>query len=316
MNIVFMGTPDFSVPCLKALHAAGHKISAVFTQPDKAVGRKQVLTPSAVKAAALQLGLPVYQPVTLRDGEAEKIIRGCRPDLIVVVAYGKILPPAILSAAECGCVNVHASLLPKFRGASPIQSAILAGETVTGVTTMQMDEGVDTGDILLQAALPIEAEDTAETLFEKLSALGAKLLLETVDGLQAHTLAPRRQPEEGATHCTLLTRESGWIDYRSDAQVILNQVRGLYPWPAAYFEMQQKKYKILSARMAGEAEAPAGTLLIDRQGLRLACGDGKAISILEIQPEGKKRMSAQAFANGWKQTGGLKLDAKPEAAGC
>lgn len=316
MNIVFMGTPDFSVPCLNALHSAGHEISAVFTQPDKAVGRKQVLTPSAVKLAALKLGLPVYQPTTLRDGEAEKIIRGCCADLIVVVAYGKILPPSILSATEYGCVNVHASLLPKFRGASPIQSAILEGETVTGVTTMQMDEGVDTGDILLQASMPIEPNDTAETLFEKLSALGAKLLLETVDGLQSHTLIPRPQPEKGASHCTMLTRESGRIDYRNSAQSILNLIRGLYPWPTAYFEMQGKRYKVLAATMTGKTAASAGTLMMDQQGLKLACGDGNAILILEIQPEGKKRMPAQAFINGWKQTGGLKLDAKPEAFGC
>lgn len=314
MNIVFMGTPDFSVPCLKMLYKAGHKISAVFTQPDKAVGRKQVLTPSAVKLEALKMGLPIYQPKTLRDGEPEKIIRSFHTDLIVVVAYGKILPPTILSSTKYGCVNVHASLLPKFRGASPIQSAILEGETVTGVTTMQMDEGVDTGDILMQAELTIQPQDTAETLFEKLSTLGAELLLKTVEGLQSHTLIPRPQLEKDATYCTILTRERGQIDYRSPAQMVLNLIRGLYPWPAAHFEMNGKRYKILSAAFAGKTEALPGTLLMNQKGLCLACGDGNAVLILEIQPEGKKRMSAQDFMNGWKQTGGLKLDSRSEAS--
>ena len=315
MNVVFMGTPDFSVPCLKALCAAGHTVSAVFTQPDKPFGRKQQLAASAVKQAALQLGLPVYQPGTLRDGEALKIIESHRPDIIVVVAYGKILPSEILKAVKYGCVNVHASLLPKFRGASPIQSAILAGEAETGVTTMQMDEGLDTGDILLQAAVPIEEQDTAETLFAKLSEAGAKLLLETLEKMENQTVAPRRQNDQDATHCTILTRESGKIDYHKPAGTVFNQIRGLYPWPAAYFEMQHKKYKVLAAELGEKTSAPAGALLVYKGGLQIVCGDGMAVRILEIQPEGKKQMPTKVFLNGLKVTEGLRLDEKSEAVG-
>ena len=244
MKIIFMGTPDFSVPCLQALFDAGHTVAAVFTQPDKAYGRKQVLTPSAVKQAALKLGLNICQPNTLRDGAALETINKYQPDLIVVVAYGKILPPEILNAAKYGCINVHASLLPKFRGASPIQSAILAGENETGVTTMRMDEGVDTGDILLQTRVAIEHNDTAETLFEKLSVAGAELLLETIQKLPQGSITPQKQDDKSATHCTVLTRESGKIDASKSALELANLVRGLYPWPAAYFQLQNKKFKV------------------------------------------------------------------------
>ncbi|MBQ7288251.1 MAG: methionyl-tRNA formyltransferase [Clostridia bacterium] len=316
MRIVFMGTPDFSVPCLHALQAAGHTVSAVFTQPDKAFGRKQLLVAPPVKQAAVALGLPVYQPTTLRDGTALEIVRANQPDLIVVVAYGKILPPELLKSAPYGCINVHASLLPKFRGASPIQSAILAGDSETGVTTMQMDEGLDTGDILLQSTVKIEKSDTAESLFEKLSKSGAQLLVETLELLVENTIVPRKQEEKNATYCTILTRESGKIDARKPALTIVNQVRGLYPWPAAYFEMQQKKYKVLSAELAEKTEATPGTLLIGKETVCIACGNGYSVSIIEIQPEGKKRMPIKAFINGLKQTEGLKLDAEPEATGC
>ncbi len=308
MKIVFMGTPDFSVPCLNALLEAGHTVEAVFTQPDKARGRKQVLTPPAVKEAALQHNLTVYQPNTLRDGEALRIINSIKPDLIVVVAYGKILPSEILSAAKYGCINVHASLLPKFRGASPIQSAILAGEAETGVTTMQMDEGLDTGDILLQTRVKIEDNDTAESLFDKLSQKGAELLVETVEKLSSGEIAPQKQDDKKATHCTVLTRESGKIDCNKSAKEIVDLVRGLYPWPAAYFELEQKKFKVYSVSLGKSTTAKPGTLSSDKNEILLACGDGKAISILEIQPEGKRRMTAKEFLNGFKFTEDLTID--------
>lgn len=315
MKIVFMGTPDFSVPCLQALHKAGYTVSAVFTQPDKARGRKQILTPPPVKEAAVQLGIPVLQPNTLRDASVLEALCGYQPDLIVVVAYGKLLPPPVLAAAKYGCINVHASLLPKFRGASPIQSAILAGETETGVTTMQMAEGIDTGDILLQTPIQIENTDTAESLFHKLSIVGADLLLQTLEKVEIHSLVPEKQDEEKATYCTVLSRESGRIDYRQPAQTIVNQVRGLYPWPAAYFTLNQTKFKVLAAEFFGKTDAPAGTLSADERGLQIACGDGNAVTVLEIQPEGKKRMPAKAFLNGFKLTKGLKLDGESETTG-
>lgn len=308
MKIIFMGTPDFSVPCLQALHDAGHTVLAVFTQPDKACGRKQILKPSAVKEAALNLGLTVYQPNTLRDGTALEIINKYNPDMIVVVAYGKILPSEILTSAKFGCINVHASLLPKFRGASPIQSAIIAGEKETGVTTMQMDDGVDTGDILLQARVAIEDGDTAESLFEKLSQAGAKLLIDTVEKLEEGTIAPQKQDEKNATHCTILTRESGKIDCNNSAKGIVDQVRGLYPWPSAYFNLDNKKFKIHSATIGEKTSARPGTLLKTKNTLQLACGDGNTVQILEIQPEGKKQMQTQEFLNGFKFTEGMKID--------
>lgn len=308
MKIIFMGTPDFSVPCLQALYDAGHNVAAVFTQPDKACGRKQVLTPSAVKQAALKLGLNVCQPNTLRDGTALETINKHQPDLIVVVAYGKILPPEILTAAKYGCINVHASLLPKFRGASPIQSAILAGESETGVTTMQMDEGIDTGDIFLQTRVAIEDNDTAETLFEKLSVAGAELLLETIEKLPQGSITPQKQDDKNATHCTVLNRESGKIDASKSAVEIANLVRGLYPWPSAYFQLQNKKFKVYAAAVAGKTAAAPGTLSTNKDSLLLSCGDGLALSILEIQPEGKRRMPAKEFLNGFKLTEDLIID--------
>ncbi len=308
MKIIFMGTPDFSVPCLQALSDAGHTILAVFTQPDKACGRKQILKPSAVKEAALNLGLTVYQPNTLRDGSALETINKYNPDMIVVVAYGKILPSEILTSAKFGCVNVHASLLPKFRGASPIQSAILAGENETGVTTMQMDDGVDTGDILLQARVAIEDGDTAESLFEKLSQAGAKLLIDTVEKLEDGTITPQKQDEKSATHCTILTRESGKIDSNNSAKMVVDQVRGLYPWPSAYFNLDNKKFKVHSAAIGEKTSAAPGTLLKTKNTLQLACGDGNTVQILEIQPEGKKRMLTQEFLNGFKFTEGMKIE--------
>ncbi len=227
MKIVFMGTPDFSVPCLRALIESKHEVVGVICQPDKPVGRKQILTAPPVKAEALAHGLRVLQPVSLRNGAGRLLLEDLQPDLVIVVAYGKILPPDFLSYPKYGCVNVHASLLPRYRGASPIHWAILNGDTQTGVTTMQMDEGMDTGDILLVRSVPIGPEDTAESLFETLSGVGADVMLDTIEAIENGTLQPVKQDNSQAVNVGLLTKQLGEIDWSKSAKQIHDQIRGL-----------------------------------------------------------------------------------------
>ena len=300
MRIVFMGTPDFAVPSLKALAGAGHEIVGVFTQPDKPKNRGMKLQPPPVKELALALGLPVYQPAKMRDGEALGILQELKPELIAVAAYGKILPVDILELPRLGCVNVHSSLLPKYRGAAPINWAVLNGEDETGVTIMYMAEGMDTGDILAQAKTPIDINENAAQLFDRLAEMGAELLVETVKNLEAGTV--RRVPQDDAlsSHAPMLSREQSPMDWDKTARQLHDQVRGLYPWPAATAALDGIRCKILRTALSGETtnKAPGTVLQADKKGLRIACGDGGVLDILELQPDGKKAMAAPAFLLG------------------
>ena len=239
-----MGTPDFAVPSLEALWNKGYEICAVYTQPDKPKGRKQILTPPPVKETALSHHIPVEQPVTLRTEEAFATLQRYAPDLIVVVAYGKILPKNVLELPRLGCINVHGSLLPKYRGAAPIQWSVLNGDAVTGVTTMFMAEGLDTGDILLQKETPIGPDETAGELFDRLAPMGAELLLETIPLLETGTVQRIPQPEDGGAYASQLTKEMAWIDWNRPAQEIHNLVRGMNPWPIAQTEFRGKRLKL------------------------------------------------------------------------
>lgn len=296
MKIVFMGTPDFAVPCLTALCEAGHTVSAVFTQPDKPKGRGYVLTPPPVKVAATAREIPVYQPETLRDGEALRILTELAPDAIVVVAYGKLLPKELLELPKYGCINVHASLLPRHRGASPIQWAIVCGDKVSGVSTMQMDVGMDTGDILQMAQTPIGPDETGEQLHDRLSEMGARLIVSTLQGLQDGSVTPTPQPEEGVTKAPIIKKEMGKLDFTASAQQLHNLVRGFDPWPAAYLLLDGKRMKVYKTAVL-ERSGTAGCVLEASDRLIVACGEG-ALELCEVQLEGAKRMSAQRMLMG------------------
>ena len=299
MKIAFMGTPDFSVPCLRALAESGHEVVGVFCQPDKPVGRKQELQAPPVKQEALRHGLRVLQPKSLRNGQGLALLQELQPDLVIVVAYGKILPPDFLAFPKYGCVNIHASLLPKYRGASPIHWAVMAGDSETGVTVMQMDEGMDTGDILLVKKLPIPPDATTEEMFDRLSVLGAEAMLEAIDGLLAGTLTRTPQDHSAATTVGLLTKEMGEVDWSASAFEIHNKIRGLYSWPGAYTSLNGKRLKLQKAKLSEQSSsAAAGTVLVMGGKLLVVCGNGHCIELLEVQPEGKKRMDAAAFLNG------------------
>ena len=294
MKIVYMGTPDFAVPALEKL-AAAHEVAAVFTQPDKPVGRKQVLMPPDVKVCAEKLGIPVCQPKSMKTDEALALLKSFAPDVVVVAAYGQILPKAVLDVPRLGCVNIHGSLLPKYRGAAPIQQAVLDGEKVTGVTTMLMDVGLDTGDILMKKETPIGENETSAELFDRLAVLGGELIIETLDLLEKGALTPKKQDEALATHTTKIDKSRCPVDFTKSAQEIHNQIRGLYSWPIATAEIGGKRVKLHRARVA-EGSGKPGEILSVRP-LVIACGEG-AIEILELQPEGKKKMTADAFAAG------------------
>lgn len=306
MKLVFMGTPDFAVPCLTALQEAGHEIAAVFTQPDKPKGRGYALTPPPVKEKALSYGLPVYQPATVRDGEAEALLREIGPDAVAVVAYGKILPPALLEIPRYGCINVHASLLPRHRGASPIQWAIVCGDEKTGVTTMQMAEGMDTGDILEQAETPIDPDETAESLHDRLSHMGAKLLVQTLQDLEAGTVTPQKQDETLATKAPLIRKEMGQMDFAKTAGELHNLARGFYPWPGAYTSLGGKRLKVLETRLAAGDGAPGEVLCADDK-LTVACGGHTALELVRVQLEGKKPLTAADLLRGHPIPAGTRL---------
>ena len=295
-----MGTPDFAVPSLKALVGAGHEVCGVFTQPDKPKNRGMKLQQSPVKQYALESGLMVYQPAKMRDGEALGILRELEPDLIAVAAYGKILPVDILELPRLGCVNVHSSLLPRYRGAAPINRAILNGEDETGVTIMAMAEGMDTGDILAQVVTPIGINENAAQLFDRLARMGADLLVETIKGLEAGTVRPVPQDESRASHAPMLSREQSPMDWGRTARQLHDQVRGLYPWPSATAELDGVRCKVLRTALPGETagKVPGTVLRADKKGLRIVCGDGGVLDILELQPDGKKAMAAAAFLLG------------------
>lgn len=297
MNIVFMGTPDFAVPCLQALLDAGYPVTGVFTQPDKPRGRGYQLTPPPVKELALANQLPVYQPQTLRDGKALEKIREWKADLLVVVAYGKILPKDILDAPRFGSINVHASLLPKYRGAGPIQWAILNGETETGVTTMRIAEGVDTGDMLEQARLKIGENETADELHDRLSVLGAELLISTVKKMEAGTITAVPQDNALATHAPMLDRDMSSIDFQKPAAQVHNLIRGLSSWPCASTVYQGKRLKVYRSHLCDGKGKPGQ--LLDAKSFMVACGEG-AICFDTVQYEGGRRMSGEEFLRGRK----------------
>lgn len=299
MKLVFMGTPDYAVNTLEAFISAGHNVAAVFAQPDKPVGRKHIITAPPVKVCAENHGIAVYQPNTLRDGKAEEILREIAPDAIVVVAYGKILPKEILNIPKYGCVNGHASLLPKYRGASPIQWCIVCGEKETGVTAMKMDEGMDTGDILKTVKTQIGAEETAEELFDRLSVITAELLVNTLDDLENGNITPQKQDEEKASYAPIIKKEMALLDFENKtAEEIHNAVRGYYSWPCAYFLLEGKRVKIIKAAVSDNTGAKAGTVIKSDDSLVIACKGGTAVELVTVQPEGSKPMTAKQMLCG------------------
>jgi methionyl-tRNA formyltransferase len=297
MKIIFMGTPDFAAASLEALIDSRHEIQAVVTQPDKPKGRKGELTPSPVKVVAEEKGIKVYQPLKVRDEEFVETLRAYNPDVIVVVAFGQIIPLSILQMPKFGCVNIHGSLLPKYRGAAPIQWAVLDGEKETGITTILMDEGIDTGDILLKKTIKIDTDETSGSLFDKLMALGAETILETLDELEKGNLTPTKQGESPTAYAKMLTKAMGLIDFTRPAKELDCFVRGMNPWPSAYTLLSGKTLKLWKVR-AVEGSGKAGSVIdIGKESFTIACGEG-AIEVLEVQLEGKKRMSAGDFLKG------------------
>ena len=296
MRVIFMGTPDFAVPSLQKLLDRGDEVCAVFTQPDKPKGRGHKLQAPPVKELALAHGIPVYQPPTLKDEEPQRLIRDLAPEVIVVAAYGKLLPPAVLDTPKYGCINVHGSLLPKYRGAAPIQWAVIRGEKTTGVTTMQMARGMDTGDILLQAETAIGPEESAGELFDRLKDLGAQLLGETLDALLAGTLTATPQQEEDATLAPMLTKELSLIDWTRPAQEIHDLIRGLDPWPCAVATLDGRRLKLLASRVTSGSGQPGRAVTRDGE-LLVCCGDG-ALALTLLQTEQGKRMSGKEYLLG------------------
>ena len=294
-----MGTPDFAVPCLEKLIINKYDVVGVFTQPDKKKGRGQKFSFTPVKNLALENNIPVFQPDSLKEAEVLELIKNLNPELIVVVAYGKILPKNILEIPKYGCINVHGSLLPKYRGAAPIQWAIINGEEKSGVTTMFMDEGMDTGDMLLKEEIKIEDEDTSESLYFKLSNLGSELLIKTLDKLQNGKLDPQKQNEKDATYSKMLTKDMGEIDWNKKATEIHNLVRGLFPWPVAKTKLNSKTLKIFKTKVLDEISGiPGNVKSIDP--FIVFCGENTALEILELQFDSRKRMKSSDFFRGFR----------------
>ncbi len=295
MKIIYMGTPDFAVACLKGILDAGYDVCAVFTQPDKPRGRKMVMTPPDVKVCALERGIPVYQPVSFKDGKALEIIKEYNPDVIVVAAYGKILPKEVIDYPKYGCINIHGSILPKYRGAAPIQWSVINGDKETGITTMQMNEGLDTGDILLVEETPISLDDTAESVFDRLADIGAKLIVETLEKAEKGELNPVKQNEEESSYAPMLDKNISLIDFNKDALTVHNLIRGLYSWPIAHTFLHGKKLKVYKSAVSDKCGKVGEVLSLSP--LTIACGD-KSVEILELQLEGKKRMDYKSFLLG------------------
>ncbi len=304
-RVVFMGTPEFAVPSLDAL-ARSEEVVLVVTNPDRPAGRGQALTAPPVKREAQRLGIPVFQPEKARAPESVARIAGERPELIVVVAYGQILPPSILDIPKYGCINVHASLLPRYRGAAPISWAIARGETVTGVTIMKMDPGMDTGPILHVREMPIGEDDTAETMFPKLSSLGAQALTEALGKLREGTLTETPQDGTRATYAPMIKKEHGRIEWGKSAREVRDLVRGMTPWPSAFTDHDGKTLKILVASVREGKGRPGEILSVDRDGIVVACGEG-ALLLNKIQPEGGKAMSSREYAQGRRVRKGDRL---------
>lgn len=308
MRIIFMGTPDFAVGTLEALAAAGHEVVLAVTQPDKPQGRKQILVAPPVKQTAEKLGIPVYQPKRVREPEAIEVLRGYEPELIVVAAFGQILPKELLDLPKYGCINVHASLLPKYRGAAPIQWAILNGDAVTGVTIMRMDIGLDTGDMIAKAEVEIAPDDTGGTLFDRLAETGAKLCVDTIPSIVDGSAVYTPQDEQAATKVGQISKKDGRINFTRSAHAIECQIRGLNPWPSAYTSLGGKTLKLWAAQVSDrQTDAQPGTVvLVEKDRFGIQTGDGVLICI-EVQLEGKKRMSAADFLRGNALTEGCVL---------
>lgn len=302
MNIVFMGTPDFSVPCLKALIESGENVCAVFTQPDKPKGRGMKMLPTPVKEVALTHNIPVYQPKSLKSGEdadkAREILTELSPELIVVVAYGKILPTYILELPKYNCINVHASLLPKYRGAAPIQRSVLDGEKETGVTTMLMAEGIDTGDMLLRRSTPIGENETASELHDRLSLMGAELLLETVAAVKSGSLTPQKQDDSCSCYAAMITKDMCRIDFTKSASEIHHLICGLSDYPCAYSELDGKRLKIYRSHLCDKTYNSEPGTIVNAESFTVVCGGKSAVCFDEVQIEGGKRLDTADFIRG------------------
>lgn len=299
MRVVYMGTPDFAVAPLKALFDNGYNVVGVFTQPDKPVGRKAILTPPPVKVVASENNVPVFQPVTLKNGEGLKILQELKPDICVVVAYGKILPEDCLNYAKYGCINIHGSILPEYRGAAPIQRSILDGKEYAGVTAQQMDIGIDTGDILFTEKTKILENETTGDLYERLTVIGADLLIKTLSAIKNGEAEPVKQDESKSSHAAMLDKTMSPVDWSKSATEIHNQIRGLDPWPVAQTTFMGKNLKLFRSEIAQDlGSGKAGEVLPMKNGMAVFCGDGKAVIVHEVQYEGKKRMNAADFLRG------------------
>lgn len=299
MKILYMGTPDFAVKPLKALIENKYNVCGVVTQPDKPVGRKAILTPPPVKIEAENAGIKVYQPQTLKNGEGIEILKETNPDVVIVVAYGKILPKDFLEFSKYGCINIHGSILPKYRGAAPIQRCVLDGEEYAGVTAMQMDVGLDTGDMLLVEKTKIGENETSGELFDRLADMGAQLLIKTLDKLQKDELKPEKQNDEESTYASMLDKSMSPVDWNNSAQQVHNQIRGLDPWPVALTVYNGKTLKLFRSYLTDSlGSGEAGAVKAVKEGLAVFCGDGKPVIITEVQYEGKKRMKATDFLRG------------------
>lgn len=306
MRVVFMGTPAFAVPALARLGESGHEVLLVVTQPDRPAGRGRKLTAPPVKQKAVELGLAVYQPEKVKTDEAFERLQALAPDAIVVVGFGQIIPQRIIDVPPHGCVNVHSSLLPKYRGAAPVNWAIVRGETVTGVCTMKIVKKLDAGDVLLCRETPIGENETAGEVMERLAPLGAELLVETLAGLEAGTITPRPQDDQASTYAPMMKREDGEIDWSLSAREIHNRARGFDPWPGAYTRFRGKRLHLRGTRVRN-GEAPAGQIVEAAEALVVGCGGGGLLAASEVQVEGKARMRAADFSNGYQPKPGERL---------
>lgn len=300
MKIVFMGTPDFSVPALKALYNAGHEIAAVVTQPDKPKGRGKAMQFTPVKEAAVELDIPVYQPVKVRDEEFVDILRDINPDVMVVVAFGQLLPKSVLDIPKYGCINIHASLLPKYRGAAPIQWVIIDGEKETGITTMQMDVGLDTGDMILTTVVPIDEKETGGSLHDKLSQAGGELIVETLKKIESGEATFTKQDDSLSNYAKMLDKKLGKIEFNKPAAEIERLIRGLNPWPSAYASLNGKTIKIWDADVTDSMDGAPGEITEVAKDHFVVCTGKGSLIVNELQLEGKKRMESEVFLRGYR----------------
>ncbi len=303
MKVVFMGTPDFAVETLKAIYEAGHEVILAVSQPDKPKGRSGKLQPTPVKEFAVEHNIPVFQPVKIRDEESVEYLRNYEADVFVVAAFGQILPKVILDMPRLGCVNVHGSLLPKYRGAAPIQWAVINGEKVSGNTTMLMGPGLDDGDMLLKSEVELAADETGGSLFDRLAIDGGKLAVKTIEALDRGEITPVPQDESEATHVGMIKKEMGLIDWNKPAEEIERLIRGLNPWPSAFTYVHGKSLKLWSAAVCDKSGEPGTVIDVSKNGFTVACGTG-SLEIRELQLEGKKRMGAGDFLRGYSLEAG------------